>query len=66
MSTNDLKWSSIENVVTAIFGPVARLAALTESGDDGGLDTEKAAATLRTLRERVLRAIKRKKDRQVP
>ena len=52
MSTNDLKWSSIENVVTAIFGPVARLAALTEDG--GGLDTEKAAATLRTLRERVL------------
>ena len=51
MSTNDLKWSSIENVVTAIFGPIARLAALTE---DGGLDTEKAVATLRTLRERVL------------
>ena len=53
MTANDLKWSSIENVVTAVFGPVARLATLSE--DEGGsLDTAKAAATLRTMRDRVL------------
>ena len=54
MSANNLKWSSIGNVVTAVFGSVARLAALAED-DDGGLDTVKAAATLRTLKDRVFR-----------
>ena len=53
MSANKLKWSSIENVVTAVFGPVARLAALAE--DDSQVDALKATATLRTFKDRVLR-----------
>ena len=54
MSANNLKWSSIENVVTAVFGPLARLATLAEDDDGGSLDLYKATATLRTLKDRVL------------
>ena len=53
MSVNNLKWSSIDNAVTAVFGPVIRLAALAEDVD-GGLDVVKATQTFRKFKGRLL------------
>ena len=54
MSANNLKWSSIDNAVTAVFGPVIRLAALAEDDGGGGLDVAKATQTLRKFKSRLL------------